>query len=359
MVTRGERHISIDLRDLYDPASVPIKLDRGLFTSNAEYAFSIANGRANAVRKNFATVYAYIYQALLGGKIAPHGPRQGNGSFHGAHYHPDVVHILRNPRGRIDVEIKSFSSSTNGSAACYVSQFENYIARLLGRVSQGTYSAGGTDMRYAFFRYKVPTERMALKGHYTNGARRKRDVPLVRLANIARGEFLDFLGEHTRDLLIAPPNLLTLLFANAADYHHSSSNGKGSSGIYRHVKSGDLSKLHRVGDKGRSGVESLLVHHHKGHQITIPGMEDEHMIGVLKPQDLMFDRMQVRQEESPRIIVNGKHEFRPFIYTAYDFKSPKDRTAWNRFLSASSKDILVKTLRVRDLHSEVNETVPI
>lgn len=342
-----EIHIDIDLKHLNGHSSVSQR-ERCLFEDAQEkkdYYRRMASARAQILSGNIDIVYKNIYQSLFGGAIHHYQPKGGNGNG-GYSYHPDVIHISTKPRGRVDGELKAFSQSYNGHADCSVPQVERYFERQLGRLDSHQYGLSQTSFFYGFFRYTQPLITSIIRGKYPSGKRkRKRVIKGPSLGTFSRTELIDFFGQATRDFLLAPPNLFALLLYGAKAHVHpqTSSNGEQTrSKLYSHVRSGDISSLHKPAEKG---IEALLG-------------EVDGRIGMFNASDLLLDRLEVVQEQSPAIVINGKHRINPFRCTKYRFKTPRDTARWNRFLRESHVDLLVRTLGIRDLHAEDAE-IPI
>ncbi len=349
MGKRGDIHLNLDFKLLPSPSQAARGAERNLFSSEEDFYRDVARARSDAVRKGIGEIYRHIYSAVFGGKVPDYSRQNGN---NGDSYRPDVIQEDSRKRARTDVEVKAFCNSHQSAALCAVPQVENYFAKLIERLIGRKYAVNEVSFDYGFFRYGFPVETSRVRGKYRNGRPRyKRLAHGANLGNFTRSEIVEFVGEATRDLLIVPPNLAVLMFhgLKPSDLPTPSSNGNGVyHKDYWRLGSGDINYLRQ----GESGLDNLVDRRLEVNKRL--GLKED-KIGVFDPEELLLDKLDIVQSESPRIVVNGKYEVKPFKYTRYVFNSPSALAAWNRLLKKRHKEVMVSTLHARDLYQEGRE----
>ncbi|MDO8459894.1 MAG: hypothetical protein Q7S74_02190 [Nanoarchaeota archaeon] len=251
--------------------------------------------------ENTSEFYTRVYQSLEGGSVSPlrgtNVDRLTNGKVRCNK--PDISY--RKNRGRGYTEVKA-SSTRSAEFKCSLLQLRNYSFKLLDRIHAGD-ELPWVD--YAFFRY---------------GDRNVGD-----LQKLENGLLTATLASHTRDLLIAPLNLLYFIFINSPliVLNQTSSNSTINYRDYWNVKSGFLNNFHRT---FFSSIEDLL-------------KSKEAHFGALDKKDLGLDKLESRQYESPIRYIKGNKEIKPFIITKYRMP-PKDYKKWLKHFSRNYERIL-------------------
>lgn len=280
-----------------------------------------ARKRSVIAKKNGGHFFAVLYQTLEGGTVHPLSSRDVQRLTTGEKrsFAPDVTFHKTKGVGYTEVKTTSTRSATE---KCGALQLRNYFFKLLDRLDRGD-ELPWVD--YAFFRYGD----WAVKG----------------LEKLENGELTETLARETRDLLIAPINLVFFMLMNSPTsvMNQTSSGSPINQQTYWYVQSGMLGRFHR---NPNEAIPEMI----EGGAFTF-GLERE----------LGLEHLVARQYPSPDRYTPRGTLLKRFTITKYRFQeNGADRTNYRNWLESfiEHHEEILQSLGISDTYCQVEDQVP-